>query len=801
MNNLNTRQTSLFLLILFAAEILSAQAPAGYYDSAEGLKQKALLQKLCSIISSHTNVGYNGLWNVYADSDIRPGTNYIWDMYSTAKYTLDKGKCGNYSHVGDCYNREHSFPKSWFDDKSPMYSDAFHIYPTDGKVNGQRSNLPYGECANGESEPSYNGVVALGKRGTSTFPGYTGTVFEPDDEYKGDFARTYFYMATCYNDKISTWDSPMLAGNNYPCYKAWAINLLLKWHRQDPVSQKEIDRNNAVYKHQKNRNPYIDHPELAEYIWGDKQTAGWVPGGEIDPVITSPTDGKTFDLGVAALGKQLTATITVKGQGLKENLNVSVSGTGFRATPTTINSTYANADGVVVTVTYSSATATTATGSLTISSSEATSTVNLKAQAVDGIPALPASGITMDSFVANWTDIDMDGSNYKLSVFYADGTTLLQGYPVTVAASAQKHTVTGLDYSAVYKYSLSNTAGKQSNVVSVTTAEPPRTITASVPEGILQFRAAPFTASDPAAVDIETEYIEEDITVKATGGFQISTDKTDWQTQLTIDRDGERIYVRMPGLAEGVYNGILSAYTPTVDGFDVDLIGDVAASFSFIEDFEQGEKDNNYNRTYYEGSACNWVFSNAGICARTSGDKFHDKQGVCFGKNAGSFIYMDEDKQFGAGTFAFYAAPYGSDENPVLDVYYSVNSGTTWTLLESVSITSAALTEYRLNAKIEQPVRFKIQKKEGNRVCIDDISISDFFQTGSIGSTAISDWDAYVCNGQVVVEVSKPSTISIYSIDAKKVFEAEIGSNTAISLPKGVYIVVNGDDSRKTIVK
>lgn len=109
--------------------------------------------------------------------------------------TVSKEQCGQYSTLGDCYNREHSFPKSWFNDDSPMVSDAFHIYPTDGKVNSQRNNYPYGECANGTTLSPNGKVKALGKLGTSTFPGYSGTVFEPDDEYKGDFARSYFYMA------------------------------------------------------------------------------------------------------------------------------------------------------------------------------------------------------------------------------------------------------------------------------------------------------------------------------------------------------------------------------------------------------------------------------------------------------------------------------------------------------------------------------------------------------------------------------------------------------------------------------
>lgn len=151
-----------------------------------------------------------------------------------------------------------------------MMSDAFHIYPTDGKVNGQRSNYPYGECANGTFLPSNGSVRPLGKLGASTFPGYSGTVFEPDDQYKGDFARSYFYMAARYNSRISTWHKDMMAGNNYPCFSTWALNLLLKWHRQDPVSDKETARNDAVYGHQHNRNPFIDHPELVEFIWGDK---------------------------------------------------------------------------------------------------------------------------------------------------------------------------------------------------------------------------------------------------------------------------------------------------------------------------------------------------------------------------------------------------------------------------------------------------------------------------------------------------------------------------------------------------
>lgn len=188
-------------------------------------------------------------------------------MYScTTNYNFnDNG--GSYKKEGDIYNREHSFPKSWFKKKSPMVSDIVHVVPTDGKVNGMRGNHPFGETK-GETYKSNKGFSKLGK---STTPGYSGTVFEPNDIYKGDFARIYLYMATCYESKISGWSSPMLAGNSYPAYKEWALNLLLKWAEQDPVSEKEINRNTAAYGVQKNRNPFVDYPGLERYIWGDMQ--------------------------------------------------------------------------------------------------------------------------------------------------------------------------------------------------------------------------------------------------------------------------------------------------------------------------------------------------------------------------------------------------------------------------------------------------------------------------------------------------------------------------------------------------
>ncbi len=261
----------LFFTLLFAVHFLTAQIPANYYSSADGKTGGAVLKtELYSIISSgYVTKSYDFLYTIYETSDNTADGN-VWDMYSFCTWYHGVKKCGNYSKVCDCYNREHSIPQSWFNSQSPMDSDAFHVYPTDGYVNNQRGNLPFGECAGGTTLPN-----GKGRKGSSTFSGYTGTVFEPVDEYKGDFARTYFYFATRYQNKMTSISGESFNQTTYPSFSSWTINLFLKWHRNDPVSQKEIDRNNAIYVYQKNRNPYIDYPELAEYIWGNKVGQVW----------------------------------------------------------------------------------------------------------------------------------------------------------------------------------------------------------------------------------------------------------------------------------------------------------------------------------------------------------------------------------------------------------------------------------------------------------------------------------------------------------------------------------------------
>lgn len=286
------KQITSILLSLLVGMTALADIPDGYYTNAVGKSDEALMTALEGIIYTHTQLGYNDLWDCYPTTDMGSDGYYI-DMYSTCKYNHDSYHVSAASDVGQGLNREHSFPKSWFGGEVyPMYTDLMMIIPTDGFVNQRRSNNPYGVCNGADAITYVNeelGVSMLGKLGKSTYNGYTAKVFEPDDEYKGDFARIYFYMVTCYKSDVQNWpgcDQLDYQDNQYKAFSDWSMQMLMEWHRADPVSQKELIRNEGVYEKQGNRNPFVDHPELAEHIWGTKQHETWTDGGDIpEPIV------------------------------------------------------------------------------------------------------------------------------------------------------------------------------------------------------------------------------------------------------------------------------------------------------------------------------------------------------------------------------------------------------------------------------------------------------------------------------------------------------------------------------------
>ena len=440
------KKTLFFQLFLLLVLSITAQIPSGYYSAAEGKVDAALKSQLSSIISAnYKDNGYDGAYNIYKESDNLPNGK-VWDMYSikadgTANYYFTHGsdKCGSYKKEADCYNREHTFCDSWLGAATPQRSDVHHLIPTDGYVNNQRSSFPHGKVKTA-SWTSTNGS----KKGSSDpATGYSGTVFEPIDEFKGDFARMYFYMATRYESKIASWANngsagEILAGNTYPAYKTWFYTLLLQWNSADPVSTKEINRNNVIYTFQKNRNPFIDYPNLAEFIWGNKKGQAWSATNTNSPYLSLPTNGSTLDFGKIAFQQSQSGTVNIKANNLTGSLTASVVGTNaslFSLSTTTITKTQAEA-GYTLTIDYNAQTVGNHTATLQLSGGGITPvTVSLTAQSSDNFMALAAADITNNSFTAKWT-LSGGATNYNLDVY----TLQLSGASQTVKLLEEEFT-------------------------------------------------------------------------------------------------------------------------------------------------------------------------------------------------------------------------------------------------------------------------------------------------------------------------------------------------------------------------
>ena len=282
---------SFFALALTAKSVTPATSLPAYYEDLQGKSGKSLFDAVHVVAKvGYASLGYDGLWDAYQYTDLHDN-GYVWDMYSDCTWkSLSSNRCGNYNTECDCFNREHSIPKSWYGDtKSGPGCDIFHLVPTDGKVNGMRSNYAFGEVASASYNKQGNklgSAKSITIIGGNTIAGNTGAtiscsaskVFEPRDEYKGDFARGYFGAMIRWAGDYQTFSdgnggtmfSKGYTESSLYGFTKYGVALLMKWHRQDPVSQKEVDRNNGIQQTQGNRNPFIDYPYLAEYIWGEK---------------------------------------------------------------------------------------------------------------------------------------------------------------------------------------------------------------------------------------------------------------------------------------------------------------------------------------------------------------------------------------------------------------------------------------------------------------------------------------------------------------------------------------------------
>lgn len=417
----------IFLFNVFSFSVYSV-IPTGYYNTTEGKKAAVLKTELHKILCQDTSQfldygsGKGKTWEGFYTTDRDLTTNAVVDMYSDSlRYFPNPNP--DFVGFGQTIHIEHSVPKSWWkcDINKPdcPAKDLNHLFPADGPTNSSKNDNPLGVVS---GTPTYNNGVS--KIGPAVYQGYSGAVFEPADKYKGDFARAYFYIATAYEHYANKWDTTkpenMMENNTYPVLKPWALDLLLQWHRQDPISQKEILRNEDVYKIQKNRNPYIDQPMLVEYIWGSRTTMPFrLDLNTIFPYLKWPNDNDTLNLGKVSYNSFKDTTILLQAMNLTGDLTLALGGVNaanYSVEKQTITKIEAEA-GVVIKLHYQALTVNDQIGILTIYGGGITPvSIRLKTSTSDEFAALPASNTSTNGFVADWTP-SSGATDYSLNVY------------------------------------------------------------------------------------------------------------------------------------------------------------------------------------------------------------------------------------------------------------------------------------------------------------------------------------------------------------------------------------------------
>lgn len=452
----------LISLLVGAVFSLDAAYRPGYYNQMDGKKKEELKSAVKQCVQNHQTLVYSQLPGYWQYTDVYPelvdGCKRWWDMYSDEMCLIRQGQSAFQSFSSYRMQREHSVPKSWWKrngdvEYTPAYSDLWNLYPSNGAANQAKLNYSFGPCQTATFD---NGVSKVGSP-KNGYGGGSSRVFEPADEYKGDFARSMFYMACVYPD-INWVINYMFRKESYPTLTNWAMNMLLQWAREDKVSQKEIDRNNLVEQYQGNRNPFVDFPELAEYIWGvrtnetfiiaDQESTDPTPPITGDPELTNPVNGSEMDFGQAAVGHALTRALSIEGSNFTSPLSVRVVGanrSAFRLDVSEIPAPTLNAaGGYMLDITYLPQETGRHEAKLTLYDGglEGSVAITLKGEALPvpeltALTALEATDVKANSYVANWnradgiadyytvTRVRYNGDNQETETYETGETSLL----------------------------------------------------------------------------------------------------------------------------------------------------------------------------------------------------------------------------------------------------------------------------------------------------------------------------------------------------------------------------------------
>ncbi|MDD3321821.1 MAG: endonuclease [Paludibacter sp.] len=410
-----SRYIFLPILFLFVLSTVFAAIPSGYYYFAKNKKKAELKTALHTYCGPMFEFDYGGgagfTWQGFYSTDNRNDT--VVDMYSNTIRKFNGFAAVDGMHI------EHFFPKSWWGGQvTNAYKDLFHLYPADAITNITKSNLPLGEVT---GTPTLdNGVTKIGANGFET--AYTDNCFEPADEYKGDFARSYFYISTIYEDYANLWQSPMMNNNIYPGWKPWALDLLMKWNKQDPVSPKELARIEAIYNIQGNRNPFIDYPDLPDYIWGVDSTKVYPFPDETEAFLLTPRRGASMDFGVILVNNSRTTNIHFQGVNLNTDILVSLTGNAPSLALSTPTISLSNAlNGVDLGITFSPTTSGSIRDTLLVQGGGLVEAIRIpiKALATSNFITLEPEETNPVGGTLEWIS-DPLATDYKLSLYQGD---------------------------------------------------------------------------------------------------------------------------------------------------------------------------------------------------------------------------------------------------------------------------------------------------------------------------------------------------------------------------------------------
>ena len=739
------RSKVLFLIIVLCSSLLAQEQ---YYRKAEGLRGTQLKEALHDLIQPSYVLAYGGgvgkTWTGFWYTDQMENMQ-VRDRYSNVVRYLNP----DMSAVSNM-NIEHIWANSWWGHiKNNAYCDLFNLYPADATANGRKSNNPIGIV---DGTVSYtNGVTKVGKSSSYRADSLI-TAWEPADQWKGDFARTYFYMATCYSHMTSLWTTTeglLTVDPNSPLLmRPWVYNLMLEWAEADPLDEIEQQRCDAIYEIQGNRNPFVDYPELCYYIWGNKSDEQFYCSEEHGAEIFVPAASEEIDFGLHPLSRPFSAKVQVRGRGLNEGASLAVTDEYFTLGKASLSANEIH-EGTDVSISVTPTEEGTYTTMLLLEGSGYVQQTPLTVSFVDGIPAYPATDIvcavSSRRFNANWMNYQPDAT-YTLNVYTKDANGQPKAFG-TYTTTDTTYQVKNVQASTTYYYKVSIIEDGQptinSNEVKVEMPEVAPVFSVSTED--IAFTATPGKPSAPAQVSVTAmavpKYVME---VSTSAPFEISSDGETWSQELTLKGQNVSFFIRFGGgIEEGDYEGEVIVSTEGMDDKVISVSCNVDATKSFFEDFETGTKGG-YAAAEVTCNAATWEMSNALLagddnaldkkCVRMKG---YVKTGSTITTPA--HIMMTTDKVNGCDSLWFYAGSYGNDTGVKMTVSYSVDAGKTWTnVVTSLPVAEMKRYGYKINMDGNIRLKFESENTGNKRVNIDNVQMSDWEDPTSIQDLKVS---------------------------------------------------------------